>query len=209
MFLKQVNEILQKEKSTYTIDELLKHFDSSSIIVCLFLATIITSIPLPPWGGGFETIPFGGLCIFLALQGLFGLNQVYLPSSLKTWKIDISFVQKSKSVKNMLSWIKSKAKENRYKWVFNPIMEKIMYLLVIGNAVLMMIPIVFTNGIPSQCITLMSLAWLLYDGLFYLIMVAFSSLVIFVYIFLFITFGRYFYYIRKNGFRKFWKKITQ
>ena len=38
MFLKQVDEILQKEKSTYTIDELLKHFDSSSIVVCLFLA---------------------------------------------------------------------------------------------------------------------------------------------------------------------------
>jgi len=209
MFLKQIDEILNNDKSTFTIDELLKHFDSSSIIVCLFLATIITSIPLPPWGGGFETIPFGGLCIFLALQGLFGLNQVYLPSSLKTWKIDIGFVQKSKFIKNMLSWIKSKAKENRYKWVFNPIMEKIMYLLVIGNAVLMMIPIVFTNGIPSQCITLMSLAWLLYDGLFYLIMVVFSSVVIFVYIFLFITFGRYLYYIRKNGFRKFWKNITQ
>ena len=134
------------------------------------MTTFITSIPLPPWGGGFETILGGLLCIFLAFQGLLGFKNVYVPEFLKTIKIDIGFIKESKYTKMVLSWIETHAKSYRYEWAMNILTEKLMYLLVIPNSLLMLVPIVFTNGPPSQCITLMALSWLLYDGLYLLIM---------------------------------------
>ena len=80
MFLQQLKTLINGEKKKYTLQELLEHFKSNSIAVFLVLATFITSIPLPPWGGGFETMPGGFLCLLLALEGLLGLKTVYIPS---------------------------------------------------------------------------------------------------------------------------------
>ena len=83
MFLEQMKTLINGDKTEYTIQELLEQFQSNNIAVFLVLATFITSIPLPPWGGGFETVLGGILCLALALEGLIGLKIVYIPKFLK------------------------------------------------------------------------------------------------------------------------------
>ena len=69
VFVDDLKNLVNNEKSDYTIGDLLDHFGTGSIVIALIMATIITSIPLPPWGGGFETIPGGFLCIFWHYKG--------------------------------------------------------------------------------------------------------------------------------------------
>ena len=198
VFVDKLKDLVKNEKNKYTIDELLDHFGTGSIVVALVLATIITSIPLPPWGGGFETIPGGGLSILLALQGLLGFEKLYLPKFLKNIEVNVKIVKESEYTEKTLNFIDNHVEPNRYDWAFNGILEKVMYLLVIPNALLMMVPIVFTNGPPSQCITLMALAWLLSDGFYFLLMLGISAFVFVAYIILFFVFAKLLYRTRRT-----------
>jgi|TARA_B110000093_G_C12947899_1_gene401047 hypothetical protein len=196
-FLEKLEQILTNSKSKYKIGELLDYFGKDSIIVFLFLITFITSLPLPPWGGGFETIPGGIVSIFLALQGLLGFNTVYMPDTVKELEINIKFVQESKYVNKTFDMINTYIEPNRNKYVFNIFTEKLMYLLVIPNALLMILPMLFTNGLPSLCITLMTIMWLLSDGLLFTISLAVSVFAIIAYIFLLVGFAKWLYNTRR------------
>jgi len=198
MFLTQLKALIHGDKTKYTLQELLDHFESNNIAVFLVLATFITSIPLPPWGGGFETMPGGFLCLLLALEGLLGLKTVYIPAIFRDISIDISFIQNSKITTQSIEWIETHIVPNRHSWALNGLNEKIMYLLVIPNALLMILPIIFTNGPPSQTITLMALAWLVADGLFFLIMLFVSFFVVVMYIVLFFVFAKFLYRTRRH-----------
>ena len=205
MFLQQLKTLIKGDKKKYTLQELLDHFESNNIAVFLVLATFITSIPLPPWGGGFETMPGGFLCLLLALEGLFGLKTVYIPSIFRNITIDISFIQNSKITKQSIEWIENHLVPNRHQWALNGLNEKIMYLLVIPNALLMILPIIFTNMLPSQTITLMALAWLVADGLFFLIMLFVSFFIVVMYIVLFTVFAKFLYRTRRHWTFGLWK----
>jgi len=205
MFLQQLKTLIKGEKKKYTLQELLDHFKSNSIAVFLVLATFITSIPLPPWGGGFETMPGGFLCLLLALEGLLGLKTVYIPAIFRDISIDISFIQNSKITKQSIEWVENHIVPNRHSWALNRLNEKIMYLLVIPNALLMILPIIFTNGPPSQTITLMALAWLVADGLFFFIMLFVSFFIVVMYIVLFTVFAKFLYRTRRHWTFGLWK----
>jgi len=205
MFLQQLKTLIKGEKKKYTLQELLDHFKSNSIAVFLVLATFITSIPLPPWGGGFETMPGGFLCLLLALEGLLGLKTVYIPAIFRDISIDISFIQNSKITKQSIEWVENHIVPNRHSWALNILNEKIMYLLVIPNALLMILPIIFTNGPPSQTITLMALAWLVADGLFFFIMLFVSFFIVVMYIVLFTVFAKFLYRTRRHWTFGLWK----
>lgn len=197
-FLSKIKELVEHHRSKFTMRELLAFFGKDSIIVSFFLLTFITSIPLPPWGAGFETIPGGLVCIILAIQGILGLTSVYVPGFIQELEIDISFVQKSETVQSMFGFIDKYMKPNRHQYAFNVFTERLLYLLVIPHALLMILPIVFTNGPPSQCITLLSLAWLLQDGLLFLVFIGLSIFIIIAYIFLFFWFGKFLYKTRRT-----------
>ena len=49
-FFNDFKTLVSNDKDDYTVEELLNHFETGSIIIILILATFITSIPLPPWG---------------------------------------------------------------------------------------------------------------------------------------------------------------
>jgi hypothetical protein len=205
MFLTQLKTLIHGDKTKYTLQELLDHFESNNIAVFLVLATFITSIPLPPWGGGFETMPGGFLCLLLALEGLLGLKTVYIPAIFRDISIDISFIQNSKITKQSIEWVENHIVPNRHSWALNRLNEKIMYLLVIPNALLMILPIIFTNGPPSQTITLMALAWLVADGLFFFIMLFVSFFIVVMYIVLFTVFAKFLYRTRRHWTFGLWK----
>lgn len=192
-FFNDFKNLVINDKNDYTVEELLNHFGTASIIIILILATFITSIPLPPWGWGFESVPGGLLCVFVALQGLFGFKTLYLPETIKKFKFNIKIVKDSSYTKKILNLIEKYVKPNRYSWAFNRITKILMFLLIIPNALLMILPIIFTNGPPSQCISLISIAWLLSDGFYFLLMLGVSGIVILIYIILFIIFKNIIY----------------
>lgn len=205
MFLTQFKELIYNKKTKYTIQELLDQFESNNIPLFLVLSTFLTSIPLPPLVGGFETIPGGVLSFILALEGLFGFKTIYIPSSIKNISIDISYIQKLQVTKDSIQWVESHITPNQYQWVFNDVNEKIMYLLMIPLALLMIIPIIFTDLIPSQAIMLMALAWLVSDGLFFMIMLVASFFIIIIYALFFIIFAKFLYRTRRTWSFGLWK----
>ena len=197
-FLSKMKSLVNHRRTKFTMKELLEYFGKESIMVSFFLLTFITSIPLPPWGGGLETIPGGLVCIILAIQGILGLPSVYVPRFIQELEIDIGFVQKSETVNAMFGFIEEYMTPNRHTYVFNVFTEKLVYLLIIPHALLMILPIVFTNGPPSQSISLLSLAWLLQDGLLLLTFMGLSVFVVLAYIFLFFWFGKFLYKTRQT-----------
>jgi hypothetical protein len=205
MFITQLKQLIYNKKTKYTIQELLDQFESNNIPLFLVLSTFLTSIPLPPLLGGFETIPGGVLTLILALEGLIGLKTIYIPSSIKNVSIDISYVQKLQVTKDSIQWVESHITPNQYQWVFSDVNEKIMYLLIIPLALLMIIPIIFTDLIPSQAIMLMALAWLVSDGLFFMIMLVVSFFIIVIYALFFIIFAKFLYRTRRTWTFGLWK----
>jgi len=205
MFLQQLKTLIKGHKKKYTLQELLEHFESNNIAVFLVLVTFLTSITLVPWGGGIETTPSGCLSFILALEGLLGFKTVYIPSFFKDYIIDIGFIQKSKKTKQTIQWIESHISHHRFQWAFNGLNEKIMYLLVLANSILMILPVIFTHLIPSLSITFLSLAWLVGDGLFFLIMIVVSFLVFTFYALFFTFFAKFLHSHRRYWTFGLWK----
>lgn len=194
MFYPKLKELIQNAriKEEYTIQELLEHFGESTIIIGILFVTIITSLPLPPWGGGFESIPSGILCIFFSFQGLINREYLYLPEFMSNYTINVKSISESEYIDNMFDFIDRYIVE-RNLYVFNGFTKVLFYSLVILNSLLMIIPIVFTNWLPSQCITIMSILWLLGDGLYFILSLGLSVFVFLFYLLLGMVFSKWLY----------------
>lgn len=204
-FLVKLDTLIKGEKSKYTIGELLDYFGGDSTIAFMFCVTLITSLPLPPWGGGFETIPGGFFCIALSLQGFLGIKNAYAPGFIRKQIVDIEIVQKSKYTPQFFQLVYEYVKPNNKKWIMNSVTERIMYIFIILCSLLMLVPIIFTNGPPSQCITMLCLTWLLYDGFLFGLMLLVTMTVLLLYVFLFFYFGKWLYKTRKTWTFGLWK----
>lgn len=206
MFVTKFKELIyNNQKNKYTVQELLEHFNSDSIPLFLILATFPTSIPLPPLLAGFETVPGGILALILALLGLFGMKTISVPSRIKNKSIDIHSVQNSQLMKDSIHWIESHITPNQYQYVFNAVCEKLMYALIIPLALLMIIPIVFTDVIPSLAILLIALSWLVSDGLFFMVMLFILFFINIMYALVFIIFSKFLYNTRRTWTFGLWK----
>ena len=194
MFYPKLKKLIQdaRIKEEYTIQELLEYFGESTIIIGILFVTIITSIPLPPWGGGFESIPSGILCIFFSIQGLINREYLYLPESISTYTINVKTVSESEYIDKMFDFIDRYIVE-RNLYVFNGFTKILFYCLVILNSLLMIIPIIFTNVLPSLCITIMSLLWLLGDGIYFILSLGISVFVFLFYLLLGMFFSKWLY----------------
>jgi hypothetical protein len=194
MFYPKLKNLIQNAhiKEEYTIQELLEHFGESTIIIGILFVTIITSLPLPPWGGGFESIPSGILCIFFSFQGLINREYLYLPEFMSNYTINVKTISESEYIDKSFDFIDRYIVE-RNLYVFNGFTKVLFYSLVILNSLLMIIPIVFTNVLPSLCITIMSILWLLGDGLYFIFSLGLSVFVFLFYLSLGMVFSKWLY----------------
>lgn len=198
MFYSKFKELVNdKSKETYTVEGLLDYFGESTILVGLIISNIITSLPLPPWGGGLETLPGGILSIIFASQGLLGLEHIYLPEWMKKTEINVTLLTGSDFMPSVFEFVDNHIVPGREKWIMNRTTEILMYVLVIANALLMLVPIMFTNGPPSQSITAMAFTWLLGDGLYFMICLGIACFVFIFYVFLGIVFSKWLYRTRR------------
>ena len=189
--LDKLNEIIYGKKLTYTLEELTDIFEEDIIILLIFLVTFPTSIPYPPMAGGFGTVPGGFITYLLAINLLINKKHLYLPDFIKRKKINTYFLKKNKWIANKMLAI-SKYIKKRYTFVFQEIGTKFIAVLFLANAILMMIPILFTNLFPSFSCTLLSFLYLFKDGLLFLIAYILSVIMLIFYKFIYNILKTYF-----------------
>lgn len=189
--LDKLNEIIYGKKLTYTLEELTDIFEEDIIILLIFLVTFPTSIPYPPMAGGFGTVPGGFITFSLAINLLINKKHLYLPDFIKRKKINTYFLKKNKWIANKMLAI-SKYIKKRYTFVFQEIGTKFIAVLFLANAILMMIPILFTNLFPSFSCTLLSFLYLFKDGLLFLIAYILSVIMLIFYKFIYNILKTYF-----------------
>ena len=75
--------------------------------------------------------------------------------------------------------------KKRYTFIFHNVFLKIIALIMLFPAILMIMPIVFTNLFPSIAVTLISFAFLLKDGLMMIILLGLTILMSITYVLFF------------------------
>jgi len=168
---KKINNLIKKDKDVYTVQEIIDYFEEDGLFAIIFIVTFPMSIPSPPYGFGFETVFSGSISLLLAIQIILGFKKPILPDFIKKKKLDLSFLKRNNiynQIDHYLIQLESVFKQ-RYSFVFQPLIIKLIALMIIPPAILMIIPVVFTNWFPSFCITLISFSYLFKDGLMMLI----------------------------------------
>lgn len=195
-FRNKINKLVKTNKKTVTIRDIVNYFKEDGIFAILFIVTFPTSIPTPAYGLGSSTIIGGIICFTLSIQILLGLQKPYLPEFILNKKINISSFRKRyhKRFNRVLFKIERFFKKGGHKYAFNSLFIKISALLTLLNSILMFIPLIFTNWLPSTTITFMSFSYLFKDGFMFLISLLFASA---VFIFYFVAFKFIISYILK------------
>ena len=185
--LKKVDDLRKTQKKKWTVQELLDFFEEDGIFTLIFLLSFPTSIPSPAWAMGFSTFMGGTIILILSLQLIFGFKKAVLPTFITKQTIDISFMQSDKfdKIYNFLLGLKEYTR-SRLKWAL--VARPIIGAFLIPQAILMMIPIPFTNWIPSVVSTCVSFSYLFGDGLYLLIFLGLSIFtnIMYIYILVFV-----------------------
>lgn len=185
--LKKINDLRKTQKKKWTVQELLDFFEEDGIFTLIFLISFPTSIPSPAWGLGFSTFIGGVIILILSFQLIFGFKKAVLPTFITKQKIDVSFMQSDKfdKIYNFLLRLKEYTR-SRFKWAL--MARPIIGAFLIPQAILMMIPIPFTNWIPSVIATCVSFSYLFGDGLYLLIFLGVSVFtnIMYIYILIFV-----------------------
>lgn len=175
-----------KQKDIYTFNEIIQHFQEYGLFTLIFLLSFLSLIPTPlspllfPFG--IESIPFGILIIIISIYLLFGIKNIYLPKYIRERKINVSFLKRPTYTKIKKYLKKIRLIFNpRLTWIFTRFSTNIIGLLLIPLAIILVIPIVFTNLLPGICITLISMAVLFNDGLLLFIFMIIGILVLLLY----------------------------
>ena len=195
---KKINELRKTQKKKWTVQELLDFFEEDGIFALIFLLSFPTSIPSPAWGLGFSTFIGGIIILILSFQLIIGAKKATLPSFITKQMIDISFLQTEQfnKIYDFLLDIK-KYTRPRFKSVL--LARSIIGIFLIPQAILMMIPIPFTNWIPSVIATCISFSYLFGDGLYLLLFLTTSVFTNFAYIYILI-------FVKNFIHRRFFKK---
>ena len=199
--MKKVDEI--KEKKTIKVKEILKLLGKESFFQILFISTIFTSIYAPSWGLGFSTIPAGIITILISFQLMLDYKYVVLPDFINEKEIKTSIL-KGKNFKKVKKWfdnLKSISSPRLKKIFKSNNFNKIAGLSLLPQGILMIIPIIFTNLLPSMIVTAISLCYILKDGVLFFVFCILSFIVFFTYIFFFKNIVLYYKYISNKLFK--------
>jgi hypothetical protein len=110
---------------------------------------------------------FAGLLILIpAIQMVIGYREPRLPGSLSTKKLEVKKLNKMN--KKVIPWIEKIEIYVLPRWILltKPFALRIMGLMIIGLALLIIVPLPFTNVISAVSLVLFSLGLLEKDGLF-------------------------------------------
>ena len=153
--------------------KIIKKYDYSNFIVLLmFFISIPTSIPTPPIGP--EHMPFGIIQSILIYHFIFDTQKLpWIPDFIKKTKINTH----NKHLKNIFNFLKkiSSFGKKRWEFMFTKTGRFFFGLSCFSMFFLMSLPIPITNFFPSFYTTLLTIVYLIKDGLilFWMIVLSF------------------------------------
>ena len=183
-FRNKFNKLIKKDN--HTIREFIEYFKHDGIFAILFIITFPTSIPSPAYAFGSSTMLGGFITIFLSIQILMGRQYVYLPEFILRKKFDVSYFREN--IHGHMDYALLKMEtifKKRNDTLFNALFLKMASVLMILNAILMVIPLMMTNWLPSTAISAISFSYLFKDGFMFALSLIFSCCVIIFYYTLF------------------------
>lgn len=183
----KMHYLIENDQDEFSFGEIIDRFGQDGFFALLFIISFPTSIPTPAYGLGTSTMIGGLLSIILSIQLILGFDKPYFPEFIRKLKVDVSYLRGDIYLKfdKILREIESKS-ISRYTFLFNFVSLRLIALfIIIPSGLLMLVPLVFTNLIPSMIITFVSLNYLIQDGLYFLLSCFVSLGFILFYIFAF------------------------
>ncbi len=162
-FSQELKPLIERSATqSVTLAELLEETSEQSFGLVMALLALPFLLPMPP---GVSTISGSG-CILLGLQMLAGWKAPWLPKRVANLKLPPAFMEKLLKVMQSITKLLEKFVRPRMPWLANnPSIWRINGLCICWLAFLLMLPIPFTNPIPTVGILLFVFAMLEADGL--------------------------------------------
>lgn len=161
------NTLDSSKSKTISLGEIMLHLKNEGLVFLVLIVALPISIPIPT-PPGFTTL-FGIPLCLLTFQMIYKPNSVWLPKWLANKRIDIAsfrhFVDKAEP------WFLKATRfvKPRHPRFTTISFEKIVGVLALLSSIVIALPILFANAIPSISIVVMSVGLLYRDGITVLI----------------------------------------
>ena len=146
-----------------SVQYILDHFHERGIgiVLIFFSAPMALPIPVPP---GINIILATPL-VLLTVHQLLGAKNIYMPEKIRQKEVSVQKV--SGMITGLIPWFKKLEIliKPRLGWITGPRWAQIFGLLAFIMALTVCIPVPLTNTVPSLGITLMSVGFMMRDGL--------------------------------------------
>ena len=156
------NTLDHSKGKTISLGEIMLHLKNEGLVFLVLIVALPISIPIPT-PPGFTTL-FGIPLCLLTFQMIYKPDSVWLPKWLATKRIDVEsflhFIDKAEP------WFLKatrfvKPRNQRFTTIS---FEKIVGVLALLSSIVIALPILFANAIPSISIVVMSVGLLYRDG---------------------------------------------
>ncbi|ACC81412.1 exopolysaccharide biosynthesis protein [Nostoc punctiforme UO1] len=162
-FSQDIKSLLQRlAEQPLTLGDVLAETSERGFSLVITLLVLPFLFPMPPGLTG----PFGGACLLLSAQMVLGRRSPWLPKRIANYKFPRPFAQLLLQNLGRLTKVLQKiARPRLAKIAHNPLIWRINGFCISLLTVLLILPIPFTNPIPTIGILLLTVATIESDGL--------------------------------------------
>ncbi len=173
-FSQDIKLLLQRlAEKPLSIGDILTETSQRGFSLAIALLVLPFLFPMPPGLTG----PFGGACLLLSVQMIFGRRSPWLPQKIAKYKFPRSFAQVLLQNLRRLTRVLEKITRPRWtKIADNPYIWRLNGLCISWLALLLISPVPLTNPIPTIGILLLAVATIESDGLLMCISYVFTIL---------------------------------
>ncbi|MBW4612274.1 MAG: exopolysaccharide biosynthesis protein [Desmonostoc vinosum HA7617-LM4] len=162
-FAQDIKSLLQRlAEQPLTLGDILAETSERGFSLVIALLVLPFLFPMPPGLAG----PFGAACLLLSVQMILGRRSPWLPRRMANYKFPRVFAQLLLQNLGRLTKILQKITRPRLtKIAHNHLVWRINGICISWLTILLMLPVPFTNPIPTVGILLLAVATIESDGL--------------------------------------------
>ncbi|BBD58094.1 exopolysaccharide synthesis ExoD [Nostoc sp. HK-01] len=162
-FSQEIKSLLQSLSNHHlTLGDILTETAERGFSLVIALLVLPFLFPMPPGLAG----PFGAACLLVSVQMIFGRRSPWLPKQIARYKFPRPFAQLLlKNLQHLTKIVEKITRPRLKKIAKNPITWRLNGLCISWLTILLMLPIPFTNPIPTVGILLLAVATIEADGL--------------------------------------------
>lgn len=162
-FSQEIKSLLQRLAQQHlTLGDILAETSERGFCLVITLLVLPFLFPMPPGFAG----PFGAACLLLSVQMILGRRSPWLPKRIARYKFPLPFAQFLLQNLQRVTRVSEKiARPRLTKIAHNPLIWRINGFCISWLTLLLMLPVPFTNPIPTIGILLLAVATIESDGL--------------------------------------------